>query len=153
MSDRSQVIAVRRSCSARPCAASRVPCLGWAIAVQLQCTLLLCVTLPHLATPVPPTSRLVSPRSRRPGEQVEVTGIYVHYFSRAMNVQAGFPVFTTVIEVNNVVKQQDRFSGEIGNWYTLDWRRGDRSLRCRSACAVAYGGAHGVLVLQSRCRN
>ena len=46
----------------------------------------------------------------RPGEEVEITGIYLNKQSRAMNNQQGFPVFRTVIEANYVQKQQDLFT-------------------------------------------
>lgn len=46
----------------------------------------------------------------RPGEEIEVTGILTHCFSRQLNQQAGFPVFPTVIEANSVTRRDDRFS-------------------------------------------
>jgi len=46
----------------------------------------------------------------RPGEEIEVTGILTHQFSRSLNAQAGFPVFPTMIEANGVTKREDKFS-------------------------------------------
>ena len=46
----------------------------------------------------------------RPGEAVEVTGIYKHSYNAALNSTNGFPVFTTMIEVNYVNKKEDLFS-------------------------------------------
>lgn len=38
----------------------------------------------------------------RPGEEVEVTGIYRHNFDEHLNKTHGFPVFATVIEANYI---------------------------------------------------
>lgn len=46
----------------------------------------------------------------RPGEEVSVTGIYVNMFEASLNVQSGFPVFSTVIEANYIDKSQDMFT-------------------------------------------
>lgn len=40
--------------------------------------------------------------SARPGDEVEITGIYINRFDYFSNVKHGFPVFQTVIEANNV---------------------------------------------------
>lgn len=46
----------------------------------------------------------------RPGEEIEVTGIYTNNFDLSLNTKNGFPVFATVIEANYVTKNQDLFS-------------------------------------------
>lgn len=46
----------------------------------------------------------------RPGEEIEVTGIYTNNFDLSLNTKNGFPVFSTVIEANYVTKKQDLFS-------------------------------------------
>lgn len=46
----------------------------------------------------------------RPGELIEVTGIYRNNFSYALNNRNGFPVFATVIEANYVSKRADEFA-------------------------------------------
>uniref|UniRef100_A0A061RCL3 DNA replication licensing factor MCM2 n=1 Tax=Tetraselmis sp. GSL018 TaxID=582737 RepID=A0A061RCL3_9CHLO len=46
----------------------------------------------------------------RPGEQIQVTGIYTHTYDMSLNVKNGFPVFSTVIEANHVSKKEDQFS-------------------------------------------
>ncbi|XP_024380390.1 DNA replication licensing factor MCM2 [Physcomitrium patens] len=46
----------------------------------------------------------------RPGEEIEVTGIYVNNFDSALNTKNGFPVFATVVEANYVQKKQDLFA-------------------------------------------
>ena len=45
--------------------------------------------------------------SARPGEEVEITGIYVNTFSAAQNARNGFPVFETSIEANFVQSKSD----------------------------------------------
>ena len=45
--------------------------------------------------------------SARPGDEVEVTGIYVNRFEYFANVKHGFPVFSTIIEANNIKRQGD----------------------------------------------
>lgn len=46
----------------------------------------------------------------RPGELVEITGIYRNNFSYSLNTKNGFPVFSTVIEANQVCKREDQFA-------------------------------------------
>ncbi|KAM7468806.1 hypothetical protein LguiB_016368 [Lonicera macranthoides] len=46
----------------------------------------------------------------RPGEEIEVTGIYTNNFDLSLNTKHGFPVFATVVEANYVTKKQDLFS-------------------------------------------
>eukprot|EP01022_Parablepharisma_sp_SALTPOND_P034911 TRINITY_DN934_c0_g1_i1.p1 TRINITY_DN934_c0_g1~~TRINITY_DN934_c0_g1_i1.p1 ORF type:complete len:943 (-),score=83.79 TRINITY_DN934_c0_g1_i1:196-3024(-) len=40
--------------------------------------------------------------SARPGDEVEITGVYTHHFDYGMNIKHGFPVFSTLIEANHV---------------------------------------------------
>lgn len=40
--------------------------------------------------------------SARPGDEVEITGIYINRFDYFSNVKHGFPVFTTIIEANYI---------------------------------------------------
>jgi DNA replication licensing factor MCM2 len=42
----------------------------------------------------------------RPGEEVEVTGVYTHNFDTSLNTKNGFPVFSTVIEANYLSKSE-----------------------------------------------
>lgn len=46
----------------------------------------------------------------RPGEEIEVTGIYSNNFDLSLNTKNGFPVFATVVEANYITKKQDLFS-------------------------------------------
>ena len=43
----------------------------------------------------------------RPGEEVEITGIYTHMFDYSLNVKHGFPIFSTVIEANSIKRQNE----------------------------------------------
>lgn len=43
----------------------------------------------------------------RPGEEIEVTGVYRHNVDPSINITNGFPVFATVIEANYVRKMED----------------------------------------------
>ena len=38
----------------------------------------------------------------RPGEEIEVTGIYKNNYSQQLNTRQGFPVFATLIEANHI---------------------------------------------------
>ncbi|KAI9592406.1 MCM-domain-containing protein [Syncephalis fuscata] len=46
----------------------------------------------------------------KPGEEIEVTGIYRNNYDASLNTQHGFPVFSTVIEANHINKKADRYS-------------------------------------------
>lgn len=46
----------------------------------------------------------------KPGDEVEVTGIYLHRFDYMMNIKHGFPIFSVLLEANAV-----RCSDEIFN--------------------------------------
>lgn len=43
----------------------------------------------------------------RPGDEVDLTGIYTNSYDGSLNIATGFPVFSTVIMANNVIKKQD----------------------------------------------
>lgn len=45
----------------------------------------------------------------RPGDEVEVTGVYKNRYDRGLNSKQGFPVFQTVIEANYVYKKEDLY--------------------------------------------
>lgn len=45
----------------------------------------------------------------RPGEEIEVTGIYMNNYSYHLNTKNGFPVFATVIEANWIGKKSSAF--------------------------------------------
>lgn len=49
--------------------------------------------------------------SAKPGEEIEVTGIYRNNYDAALNNKNGFPVFATIIEANYVVKSHDQLAG------------------------------------------
>lgn len=41
----------------------------------------------------------------RPGEEVEVTGVYMNTFDGISKKANGFPVFSTVLEANHITKK------------------------------------------------
>lgn len=43
----------------------------------------------------------------KPGEEVEVIGIYINRYQISTNCQVGFPVFHTYIEANSIKKMND----------------------------------------------
>jgi DNA replication licensing factor MCM2 len=49
--------------------------------------------------------------SAKPGEEVEVTGIYRNNYDAQLNNRNGFPVFATIMEANHVVKSHDQLAG------------------------------------------
>ncbi|RKP01835.1 hypothetical protein CXG81DRAFT_11464 [Caulochytrium protostelioides] len=46
----------------------------------------------------------------RPGDEIEVIGIYRNTFDLNLNVHNGFPVFSTLIEANSIAKRSDRIA-------------------------------------------
>jgi len=44
----------------------------------------------------------------KPGEEVQIIGIYKMKYECNMNVKYGFPIFTTFIEANSVTKLNDK---------------------------------------------
>ncbi|OAL01352.1 MCM-domain-containing protein [Phaeosphaeriaceae sp. SRC1lsM3a] len=49
--------------------------------------------------------------SAKPGEEIEVIGIYRNNYDAALNNKNGFPVFATVLEANHIVKSHDQLAG------------------------------------------
>ncbi|KAI2640192.1 MCM-domain-containing protein [Xylaria nigripes] len=47
----------------------------------------------------------------KPGEEIEVTGVYRNNYDAQLNNRNGFPVFSTILEANNVVKTHDQLAG------------------------------------------
>jgi DNA replication licensing factor MCM2 len=47
----------------------------------------------------------------KPGEEVEVTGVYRNNYDAQLNNRNGFPVFATILEANNVIKSHDQLAG------------------------------------------
>ncbi|KAL6761861.1 minichromosome maintenance protein 2 [Haematococcus lacustris] len=46
----------------------------------------------------------------RPGEEIDVTGIFVYGYDASLNVRNAFPVFSTHIEANYISKREDAYS-------------------------------------------
>ena len=49
--------------------------------------------------------------SCKPGEEIEVTGVYRNNYDAQLNNKNGFPVFATMLEANYVVKSHDQLAG------------------------------------------
>ncbi|KFY90802.1 hypothetical protein V498_05820, partial [Pseudogymnoascus sp. VKM F-4517 (FW-2822)] len=49
--------------------------------------------------------------SAKPGEEIEVTGVYRNNYDPKLNNRNGFPVFATILEANHVVKLHDQLAG------------------------------------------
>ncbi|MCJ1374465.1 MCM DNA helicase complex subunit [Loxospora ochrophaea] len=47
----------------------------------------------------------------KPGEEIEVIGIYRNSYDAQLNNRNGFPVFATILEANHVVKSHDQLAG------------------------------------------
>lgn len=47
----------------------------------------------------------------KPGDEIEVTGIYRNNYDAQLNNRNGFPVFATILEANNVIKVHDQLAG------------------------------------------
>ncbi|KAI1006175.1 DNA replication licensing factor [Podosphaera aphanis] len=47
----------------------------------------------------------------KPGEEIEITGVYRNNYDAQLNNKNGFPVFATILEANNVVKSHDQLAG------------------------------------------
>ncbi|KAL4931070.1 MCM DNA helicase complex subunit MCM2 [Aspergillus undulatus] len=47
----------------------------------------------------------------KPGDEIEVTGIYRNSYDASLNNKNGFPVFATIIEANHVIKSHDQQAG------------------------------------------
>jgi DNA replication licensing factor MCM2 len=57
----------------------------------------------------------------RPGEEVEITGIFEHSFDSSLTLKSGFPVFSTYISANHISKREDASSAS--NLSELDIRQ------------------------------
>lgn len=47
----------------------------------------------------------------KPGDEVEITGIYRNSYDAQLNNKNGFPVFATILEANHVIKSHDQMAG------------------------------------------
>lgn len=62
----------------------------------------------------------------KPGEEIEVTGIYKNNYDGNLNVKSGFPVFATIIEANSISKKE--ISNQNLNLFTEEEEREFRKL-------------------------
>ena len=87
----------------------------------------------------------------RPGEIVDLTGVYMHQFDASLNARNGFPVFGTAIEANYVAKLSDNASHEVITEQDLTAFRelssDPRIIRrvVRSIAPSIYGNEHAKL--------
>ena len=51
----------------------------------------------------------------KPGEEVEVTGVYKNTFDPVLNSKQGFPVFTTILHANNICRRSGAVAGGEGS--------------------------------------
>lgn len=48
--------------------------------------------------------------SCKPGDEIDITGIYYNNYDGSLNTQNGFPVFATVLQANFISKKEDKLS-------------------------------------------
>jgi len=48
--------------------------------------------------------------SCKPGDEIDITGIYYNNYDGSLNTQNGFPVFATVLQANHISKKEDKLS-------------------------------------------
>jgi len=46
----------------------------------------------------------------KPGDEIDITGIYYNNYDGSLNTQNGFPVFATVLQANYITKKEDKLS-------------------------------------------
>ena len=63
----------------------------------------------------------------RPGDEVEITGVYTSKFDYNMNIQHGFPIFNTHIEANYIKRLQDLEHNTLTEDEILEIRRLSKS--------------------------
>lgn len=65
----------------------------------------------------------------KPGEEIEVTGIYRNNYDGQLNAKNGFPVFATIIEANSIKRKEGTSSnGEVLNSWSEEEEREFRKL-------------------------
>ncbi|EDK36250.2 hypothetical protein PGUG_00348 [Meyerozyma guilliermondii ATCC 6260] len=64
----------------------------------------------------------------KPGEEIEVTGIYKNNYDGHLNAKNGFPVFATVIEANSIKRKETTAFGDGINAWTEEEEREFRKL-------------------------
>jgi DNA replication licensing factor MCM2 len=51
--------------------------------------------------------------SCKPGDEIEVTGIYLHRFDYLLNIKHGFPIFSTILESNMIRRSDEIFNTNL----------------------------------------
>lgn len=59
--------------------------------------------------------------SCKPGDEVEVTGVYTNNYDGSLNTNQGFPVFATIIMANHIARKDNTnaIKGRKTSLYTL----------------------------------
>jgi DNA replication licensing factor MCM2 len=55
----------------------------------------------------------------KPGDEIELTGIYSNQYDVSLNTKQGFPVFTTVIIANHVLRSEIASAGLLSIFLKL----------------------------------
>lgn len=84
----------------------------------------------------------------RPGDEVEVTGIYTSRFEYSLNVKHGFPIFSTIVEANYLRRLREIESDELLEEEKMKIRqlskRPDIGKLIRNSIAPSIYGHHNV---------
>lgn len=52
----------------------------------------------------------------KPGDEIDVTGIYKHCYDSHLNVKHGFPIFSTIIEANHITREKNSTFNQDNIW-------------------------------------
>lgn len=64
----------------------------------------------------------------KPGEEIDITGVYKNNYDGQLNAKNGFPVFATVIEANSITRRELNSSSSNGGGWTEEDEREFRKL-------------------------
>lgn len=68
----------------------------------------------------------------RPGDEVEITGVYTNRFEYALNIKHGFPVFSTIIEANYIRRVKELLSEDLTEADQKEIRRAAKNPNIRN---------------------
>ena len=49
----------------------------------------------------------------KPGDEIELTGVYLNNYDGQLNTKHGFPVFATIIMANHILVKDERNSAKL----------------------------------------